>query len=68
MAPAHRRRRILIVDDESGIRKLLSVYFTSAGFAVQTAENGAEALAIACQEPFDVVLSDVRDAGRDQRS
>jgi DNA-binding NtrC family response regulator len=53
-------RRILIVDDESGIRTLLGLCFTRAGFEVRTAANGHEAVSIAEKEQFHVVLSDVR--------
>jgi DNA-binding NtrC family response regulator len=40
-APAH---RLLIVDDEEIVRRLLARYFTKAGFLVDTAANVAEAL------------------------
>ena len=52
--------RILIVDDERGIRSLLAVAFTRAGYEVRTAADGAQAIALcAASEPFDVLLSDV---------
>ncbi len=51
--------RILIVDDEPPIRNLLSVAFQTAGYEVQTACNGVEALAMCRTATFDVVLSDV---------
>jgi two-component system cell cycle response regulator CpdR len=51
--------RILIVDDEPQIAAFLSLTFESAGYAVKTASNGREAIAICSAEPFDVVLSDV---------
>jgi DNA-binding NtrC family response regulator len=50
---------ILIVDDEDGIRSLLSLSFSTAGYSVRTAENGLEAMQILGSEPFDAVLSDV---------
>lgn len=56
-------RRILIVDDTDGIRKLLSTYFTRAGFAVRVASSGNEAAQISEDEQFDAVLSDVRMNG-----
>jgi DNA-binding NtrC family response regulator len=52
-------RRILIVDDEAAIRRMLDLYFTSAGFDVRTAANGEEALLMGQTEQFDVLLSDV---------
>jgi DNA-binding NtrC family response regulator len=58
-----RSPRILIVDDELGIRKLLSAVFTRAGYTVRNASNGPEAVAVCQDETFDVVLSDVRMPG-----
>jgi len=56
-------RRVLIVDDEQGIRKLLSMAFTRAGYQVRVAASGTEAAAICASERFDVLLSDVRMPG-----
>jgi hypothetical protein len=60
-----RRRRILIVDDEKGIRKLLVIAFTRAGFDVRAAASGLEAAALCKTESFDALLSDVRMPGMD---
>ncbi len=51
--------RILIVDDESAIRTLLSAAFTMAGYRVWTAALPSEAMRLCSQEAFDAVLSDV---------
>jgi DNA-binding NtrC family response regulator len=51
--------RILIVDDESAIRTLLSAVFRQAGYDVHTAANGREAVARCAADPFDAVLSDI---------
>ena len=51
--------RILIVDDEPGIRGLLCTAFRSAGYEAATASGGSEAIALCRQTRFDVVLSDV---------
>ena len=56
MAPVH---RILIVDDEQPIRRLLSLTFESAGYAVKTAGSGRDAMALCTESCFDLVLSDV---------
>jgi CheY-like chemotaxis protein len=50
---------ILIVDDERDNRELLSIILTGAGFLVQTAASGEEALAAVAQQPPDLVLVDV---------
>ena len=36
--------RVLVVDDEPQIQRFLTVALTAAGFQVQTAETGAQAL------------------------
>ena len=51
--------RILVVDDEESIRKLLSIAFLRAGHKVRTAADAREALALCAAESFDVLLSDV---------
>jgi two-component system C4-dicarboxylate transport response regulator DctD len=52
--------RILIVDDEPGIRKLLATAFGRAGYDVTVASDGNVASRICESESFDVLLSDVR--------
>ncbi len=54
---------ILIVDDESAIRSLLERAFTSRGHAVMHAADGTQALNVAAQMPFDVVICDLRMPG-----
>jgi two-component system response regulator (stage 0 sporulation protein F) len=57
--------RILIVDDESSVREVLSEYFEEQGYAVEAAVDGEEALAIVRQRRPDLVLLDVRMPGLD---
>lgn len=52
--------RILVVDDEPLIRDIVSEWLTTAGYRVQTASDGVEALALLEREPADVVVSDIR--------
>jgi two-component system, cell cycle response regulator CpdR len=59
------RRRILIVDDEPWIRKLLTTVFTKAGYDVRAAEGGSEAMAMCIAEHFDAILSEVMMPGMD---
>jgi DNA-binding response OmpR family regulator len=56
-------RRILIVDDEPGIRKLLAIGFSRAGYAVRVASSGPDAIRICESEEFDVLLSDIMMPG-----
>jgi two-component system response regulator (stage 0 sporulation protein F) len=55
-------RRILIVDDEEPIRLLMSNVFRSAGYAVDVAANGSEAMA-KIQSPPDLVTMDLAMPG-----
>lgn len=50
--------RILVVDDEEGIRELLEEYLLEFGHEVTTASNGRKALELASQTKFDVALID----------
>jgi DNA-binding response OmpR family regulator len=60
-----RSTRVLIVDDERQNRELLGIMLAPEGFAVQTAANGTDALALVAREPPDVVLLDVMMPGLD---
>ncbi|MGB8509034.1 MAG: sigma-54 dependent transcriptional regulator [Pyrinomonadaceae bacterium] len=51
---------LLIVDDEQGMRQLLSLVFGRADHSVRVAENGTRALAMLRQEAADLILSDVK--------
>lgn len=51
--------RILVVDDEPGVRDILKTYIEYEGFSVKVAPDGVEALRLAESEVFDVVLSDI---------
>jgi DNA-binding NtrC family response regulator len=50
---------ILVVDDEIGIRELLSEILSDEGHAVLTAENAAAARTLRQKEPPDLVLLDI---------
>lgn len=52
-------RRILVVEDDRGLRLVLSALLTDAGHHVESAGDGPEALAILHDRRFDVVLLDV---------
>ena len=57
--------RILVVDDESSIREVLTHYLEAAGFAVIEAPDGATALRLAAMSPPDLVVLDVMLPGID---
>src|ERR1700728_277216 len=50
---------ILVVDDESSLRDTLTHSFTREGHHVQAVADGDEAIALATDSHFDVVLLDV---------
>jgi DNA-binding NtrC family response regulator len=53
-------KRVLVVDDEPGLRQSLGLLLTDAGYTVTAEQNGRRALDRAIAEPFDLVLCDVR--------
>jgi len=50
---------ILVVDDESVLRRFLSAALEAKGYTVTTSSNGEDALDLIRQNPYDVVISDV---------
>jgi two-component system nitrogen regulation response regulator NtrX len=57
--------RLLVVDDERSIRDVLAQVLGYEGYVVQTAASGGEALNLYRQQPFDLVLLDVKMQGID---
>ncbi|MBI1321051.1 MAG: response regulator [Candidatus Hydrogenedens sp.] len=59
---------ILVVDDELGMREVLEIVLSNAGYEVTLANNPAEAIAHLSKQSFDTVLTDLymgtdREAG-----
>ena len=54
------RRRILIIDDEEGVRTSLRLILEDEGYDALDASGPEEALGILEESSFDVVLCDVR--------
>jgi DNA-binding response OmpR family regulator len=52
-------KKILIVDDEENIRKLLEEVVGSLGYEIFLANNGQEAFRIASTENIDLILLDI---------
>jgi len=53
------KTRVLIVDDEPNIRDLLATSLRFAGYEIQTAANGAQAVAAVVESEPDIILLDV---------
>ncbi|HVH66950.1 MAG TPA: sigma-54 dependent transcriptional regulator [Gemmatimonadales bacterium] len=52
--------RVLVVDDEPGLRHSLGLLLTDAGYEVVAEGSGTRALERARAEPFDLILCDIR--------
>ncbi len=52
-------RRVLIIDDEPAVLRVIGLLLERHGFAVASASNGHEGLALLADKGFDVVLSDI---------
>lgn len=53
-------KRVLLVDDEEGIRRVIALLLTDLGYRVITAANGQEAMAGFIDTPCPVVLTDIK--------
>jgi DNA-binding NtrC family response regulator len=55
--------RILLIDDDPGVRESTARMLRGAGYTVQSAESGEEGFDLARGDAFDVILSDMRMPG-----
>jgi DNA-binding NtrC family response regulator len=58
-------KRILVVEDDPGLRFTMTDSLEEAGFCVAAAEDGAEAVRLLGAETFDIVVTDIRLPGKD---
>ena len=58
-------RRILVVDDQEDIREMTSLALSGAGYGVETAGSGSQALDQLLDGRFDLVLLDINMPGMD---
>jgi CheY-like chemotaxis protein len=59
------RSRILIVEDESPLRLLLTEFLSDEGFAITEAESGDQAIVLLDRyEAFDLIFTDISLPGR----
>ncbi|GAA0599618.1 DNA-binding response regulator ResD [Virgibacillus siamensis] len=57
--------RVLVVDDEERIRRLIKMYLEKEDFIVEEAADGSEALQLAMDNDYDVILLDIMMPGID---
>ncbi len=57
------KKEILVVDDEATIRNMMTLSFSRAGYGVQTAESGEEAVDILKDVNIDVMFLDLNLPG-----
>lgn len=57
--------KILLVDDEEGIRKVLSISLADSGYQVMTAENAEQAIDLFRKTGPAIVLTDIKMPGMD---
>jgi two-component system response regulator AtoC len=57
--------RILIVDDDAGLRRSLALLLDAEGYRVETEGDPLKGLSRATEQPFEVILCDVRMPGMD---
>jgi len=58
--PAKHKARILVVDDDPGLLRLLTIRLRAENYEVEPVENGVQALAAASRFRPDLVISDLR--------
>ena len=57
--------RVLIIDDEPHLRRVLSIMLTQAGYQAKEAGSGEDGLKAASEQIFDAVICDIRMPGID---
>jgi two-component system, OmpR family, response regulator ResD len=57
--------KVLVVDDEERIRRLIRMYLEREDYVIDEAEDGEEALQKAIQNDYDVILLDLMLPGKD---
>mgnify|MGYP005852512897 CR=1 FL=1 len=56
----HKRARILVIDDDESIRKVLATILEEKGFIVDTAKDGKEAIKKSKEKFYNLALMDIR--------
>src|SRR3990172_1210397 len=56
-------RRILVVDDDESLRRVMQVQLAQSGYEVTTAANANHALTLLQQSPYDLAITDLQMPG-----
>ena len=62
-----RQSRVLVVDDDTAVHRLVSALFAPEGYAVDTARNGEQALRMVEDWVYDLVITDADAVSADGR-
>jgi two-component system, response regulator FlrC len=58
-------RRILLVDEDTGLRTVLGLLLAGEGYDVCQADNGEQAISLFCRRPLDLVITELKLGGKD---
>lgn len=64
-APSTIAPRILLAEDDAGLRQSLAIGLKARGFTVETVQNGLFAVELLAKKHFDVLLTDIVMPGMD---
>ncbi len=64
--PAPRGRRILVVDDDPAVRRMVDLLFTHEGHAVDGVATGGDAMELIRAKDYDLVIADRRAAVKNE--
>ena len=59
------KEKLLLVDDEEGIRTVLGIALSDAGYDVRTAGSGEEAMTVFAEQNPAIVMTDIKMPGMD---
>lgn len=62
------RRRVLIIDDDIGLSRMVAILLRHQSFDVDVANSGDDGLALLATQQYDGVVLDLRMPGKDGRT
>jgi DNA-binding NtrC family response regulator len=65
MTSAATKARIIVIDDQEPIRRLIRRTLESHGYSIAEASDGAAGLKLLAQEPAEIVITDIFMPGQD---